>query len=138
MVEIIARGVLKRAGKVLLCQNVVNGYFYLPGGHVEFGESARGALAREFMEECGCRVRVKQLAAVSEGTFTLKRRVHHEVNLVFHVEQVGKAEIKSLEPKIAFAWLAKQQIRKADVRPASAKRFLLGNHRAVCFDSDVK
>ena len=53
--------------RVLLCRNVKHGYCYLPGGHVEFGESAAGALAREFLEESGLRVRVGNLALVSEG-----------------------------------------------------------------------
>ena len=46
-IELIARGVFVRGGAVLLCQNVKHGYYYLPGGHVEFGEAAAVALARE-------------------------------------------------------------------------------------------
>jgi ADP-ribose pyrophosphatase YjhB (NUDIX family) len=90
-IEVIARGCLVHGCHVLLCRNVKHGYCYLPGGHVEFGESAAQAVAREFVEESGLRVRVGELALVSEGAFATKKRWHHEVNLVFHVEQHGKA-----------------------------------------------
>ncbi|MBY0262673.1 MAG: NUDIX domain-containing protein, partial [Phycisphaerales bacterium] len=88
-IEFIARGVLIAGSRVLLCRNLKHDYLYLPGGHVEFGESAAAALAREFLEEAALPVRVGPLALVSEGTFATKRRGHHEVNLVFHVEQTG-------------------------------------------------
>src|SRR5437870_10907815 len=68
-IEVIARGVLIRGGKVLLCQNTKHRYCYLPGGHVEFSESATAALAREFLEETGARIGVGGLALVTEGVF---------------------------------------------------------------------
>lgn len=136
-IEIIARGSLICGSKVLLCQNLKHEYFYLPGGHVEFGESAAGALAREFLEECGLRVRVVNLALVAEGVFSTKKRHHHELNLVFHVEQGGASgaanvasnptshrPVRSLEPGIAFAWIELAAIPETDVRPLSAKAWL--------------
>src|SRR5262249_44925533 len=41
-IEVIARGVIRRGRFVLACRNVKKGYVYLPGGHVEFGETAAG------------------------------------------------------------------------------------------------
>ena len=55
-IELIARGLARRDNDVLLCLNLKGGYAYLPGGHVEFGESAREALEREFVEESGIQV----------------------------------------------------------------------------------
>ncbi len=55
-IEVIARGLCIRDGKVLLCRHIKQAYNYLPGGHVEFGESATDALAREMMEEAGVAV----------------------------------------------------------------------------------
>jgi 8-oxo-dGTP diphosphatase len=136
-VEIIARGCLLHGSSVLLCRNLKHGYAYLPGGHVEFGESAAGALAREFLEECGVRVRVGELALVSEGAFPTKKRWHHEVNLVFHVEHAtgwpdvksrGAAAahpiVKSREASIAFEWVELAAIPDMDLRPVSAKAWL--------------
>ena len=135
-IEIIARGCLIRGSKVLLCQNLKHGYFYLPGGHVEFCESAAAALAREVLEESGLRVRVTDLALVSEGAFATKKHHHHEFNLVFHVEHgggvgggwVGAADenppIRSREAGIAFAWIELAAIPETDVRPVTAKAWL--------------
>ena len=84
--EVVARGVLIADGHILLCRNVKHGYSYLPGGHVDPGESAAHALAREFMEEAALPIRVGGPLAVSENVFTQGGVRHHEVNLVFHVE----------------------------------------------------
>lgn len=128
-IEIIARGVLVARGRVLLCRSVRHDYLYLPGGHVEFSESAHSALRREFVEESGLDIRVGPLLLVSEGTFHTKKRSHHELNLVFHVERAGGKDqawgaIKSLEPEIAFDWVELAAIPDMDVRPLSVKAFL--------------
>lgn len=128
-IELIARGVLIAGSRVLLCRNLKHDYLYLPGGHVEFGESAAAALAREFLEEAALPVRVGALALVSEGTFATKRRGHHEVNLVFHVEQTGarraSADVKSQEAGLGLEWLDFGAIPESDIRPEAAKAFLL-------------
>ena len=46
-IETIARGVCVKDGKVLLCFPKDRSYAYLPGGHIEFGETGRVALVRE-------------------------------------------------------------------------------------------
>lgn len=126
--EFIARGALVRNGRVLLCQSVKNGYFYLPGGHVEFGESASAAAAREFREELGVRPSIGSLALVSEGAFQAKRR-HHEVNFVFHVDHPSpwpKAleKPRSKEKAIAFRWVELAAVQDLDIRPTAVKAWL--------------
>lgn len=131
-IEIIARGVLLRGTRVLLCQNIKHRYYYLPGGHVEPGESAAKAAEREFLEESGLTVRAGRLLLIDEAAFTTKKTAHHEINLVFHVEHTGpKAKsskphprIKSLESHIAFEWVELAAIPETDVRPLAAKAFL--------------
>jgi hypothetical protein len=43
----LARGILIKDDKVLLAQARGNANTFLPGGHIEFGESAKDALKRE-------------------------------------------------------------------------------------------
>lgn len=128
-IECIARGVLIAGSRVLLCRNLKHGYLYLPGGHVEFGESAAQALAREFLEEANLAVRVGSLALVSEGTFGTRKRMHHEINLVFHVEHDGARRrppvVESQEADLGFDWLDFAAIPETDIRPEAAKAFLL-------------
>ena len=47
-IEIIVRGVCLSRGHLLVCRNVSRGNVYLPGGHVEWGESSPSALRREW------------------------------------------------------------------------------------------
>lgn len=128
-IEFIARGVLIAGSSILLCKNLKHGYYYLPGGHVEFGESAAQALAREFLEEAAIDVTVGPLALISEGMFRTKHRRHHEVNLVFHVEHPPGRDpmsIQSQEPDhLGFEWLDFAALPEADLRPPAAKAFLL-------------
>ena len=133
-IEFIARGVFVRAGQVLLCQSIKHKYYYLPGGHVEFGESAAAAVAREILEELGVKARVGPLALVSEGSFIAKRQ-HHEVNFVFFVEPLAPWPTSLVNPKsregwIAFRWIDLAAVQDLDIRPLAVKAWIasgLGN-----------
>lgn len=139
-IEVIARGVFIRASRVLLCRNVRRGYYYLPGGHVEFGESAAEALEREWAEECGLHVKAGALCLVTEGSFSAKGIKHHELNLVFHVEHPGELprSIRSHEKSIAFEWIDLAAIVDTDVRPAAVKAWLVSSgHSRAEFVSEM-
>lgn len=125
-IEVIARGVLFHEEHVLLCRSVKNGYFYLPGGHVEFGESAESALRREFLEETGLNVTVRACVLLHEHIFRQGSRLRHEYNVVFHVEQdmPSPGKVKSLEPKIAFDWIRASDVHSVDLRPAEYAEWL--------------
>ena len=113
-------------GYVLLCQNRKRGYFYLPGGHVEFGESAAEAVARELMEEAGKRIKVGLCVWVDEHVFTQKRKRRHEVNMLFGAVLAGPAPVRSgeapapvpsRESAIAFNWVPVRKLGGLDLRP---------------------
>lgn len=135
-IEVLARGLLFHGERVLLCRNVKHGYRYLPGGHVEPGEAAATALAREFLEESGVAVRVGELVCVTEGGFIQKGRPRHEMNLVFHVElaadapTTAPAAFPSLEPGIAFDWVALSDIPGADLRPGAIRDWVISRVKA--------
>lgn len=139
LTELIARGIVVVRGSALLCQNRKHGYYYLPGGHVDPGESAAEALAREFLEETTLRVRVGRCIAATEEAFRQGGDCRREINMVFHVELPPGASspgtttpgrssppiVTSAEPKIAFAWLRSSELAAADLKPASHKRLVI-------------
>ncbi len=55
------------SGKVLLCDSHKwPGFYTVPGGHVELGETFEDALAREIQEEVGLKVKVEELLSVQQ------------------------------------------------------------------------
>ncbi len=131
-IELIARGALITESRVLLCRNIAGGYWYLPGGHVDFGESAEAAVRREFLEETGLEVVVGPPALAIEQAFEQGGRHHHELSVVFPVEHAGDlppTEIQSLEPEIAFDWVDLAAVLDLDLRPLPIRAWLASGGR---------
>lgn len=127
-IEVLGRALIVERGRVLLCRDVAKGYRYLPGGHVEVGEEASVAVARELDEEARARVRVGSLLAAAEVMFTQGGKRKHELNLVFHVEREGggdAGEVRSAEGYIAFDWIPADKLESADIRPGCLRRWLM-------------
>lgn len=108
-IETIARGVCLRDGHILLCKPAKGGRAYLPGGHIEFGETARQALVREVKEELGLDSAAGDFLAVTENAFDQGGERHCEINLLFRLDVPGlpppPGDLPAAEPWIAFAWV---------------------------------
>ncbi|MFO0831065.1 MAG: NUDIX domain-containing protein [Phycisphaerales bacterium] len=144
--ELISRAILLDRGHVLLCRNLKRGYYYLPGGHVEFSESAAAAAVRELVEETGLRIRIRRCVLVEEHSFTQrgkkKSRRRHELNVLF-TARFSRARrplqpVRSRENHIAFDWVPLTRLRSVRLRPAhhaaSIRRAARGDSATV-FDS---
>ena len=82
-IELIVRAVIVRGSRLLLAHSIGEAWYFLPGGHVEPGESAASALRRELDEELGVRdLHVGGVTAIIENRYADARGEHHEVNLV--------------------------------------------------------
>ena len=90
-IETIARGVCVRDGKLLLCRAKGGSSTYLPGGHIEFGETGRQALVREVKEELGVESSTGQFLGVVENSFLQHGKPHAEINLVYEL-RLGNGE----------------------------------------------
>lgn len=126
-VEVIARGIWVDRGRVLVCRSLGHGYCYLPGGHVEPGETAAAALCREMHEETGLDIRPTGPAACFELLFEQGGRAKHELTLVFHVEHAAPERVDSRESHITFEWIDLAAIVSEDLRPAAMKAWLMSN-----------
>lgn len=130
MIEVIARAIITddTKTKILFCAPKDASYFYLPGGHIEFGERAKAALIRELSEETGIDASEAEFrfVGVSENIFTQENIPRHEINIYFEIAGIfsGKEDIPSFEEEIAFRWLALRDIPNLRVLPEEIKRFI--------------
>ena len=123
-IELIVRAVITRGSQLLLAQPAGETWHFLPGGHVEPGESAAAALRRELDEELGVSdIRVGGVLAVVENRYTDDRGEHHELNLV-HGVAVSEAIGDSREAHLAFRWLELSELDTVEVRPSAVAELL--------------
>jgi len=128
-IETIVRGVCVVDGKVLLCKPKSGAYTYLPGGHIEFGETGREALVREIREEMGLAAEAGELLGVEECRFEQHGKPHAEINLIFRLTlEPGSAaaEPSALEDWIAFEWRDVTDLDNANLLPPEMKKYVRG------------
>jgi 8-oxo-dGTP diphosphatase len=126
-IEVLARGVYVKKGKLLVCHSAGAENTYLPGGHVEFEESASVSLAREIKEELGMKATVGRFLGAVEHTFIQRGERHCEINLVFEMKIKGldpSALPASKEGHIDFRWVALGGVANASLEPRVLARKL--------------
>ena len=103
------RALIKKDGKILLCQRIGTDYWYLPGGKSNPDETISRALTREIEEELGRKCRAGELVGVCEHLFWDKRRktAVNEINLVFAVDFSKQLpdKVVSKEKHLRFKWV---------------------------------
>ena len=117
-IETIARGVCISDGRLLLCKAKGGRTSYLPGGHIEFGETGREALVREMKEETGLAVSTGRFLGVVENSFMQHGKPHAEINLVYEMALAQPdAEVSAKEDWIDFLWCPLGELRAAALLP---------------------
>jgi 8-oxo-dGTP diphosphatase len=92
-IRIRAAGILVHDGKILLVRHEKNGksYWLVPGGGVDFGESAEEALVREYKEEVGLDVKVGKLVLVHDS---IPPNRHRQVLNLYFLVTTASFELK--------------------------------------------
>jgi len=106
-------------------------FYYLPGGHIEFNESAQEAVVREIYEETGFDSNIERFLGVFEHSWNFSGDevcCHtHEINLIFKVNLKavnGLISISQKEEHVALQWLPLRELDSIDFRPEPLKMLL--------------
>jgi 8-oxo-dGTP diphosphatase len=126
--EVIARAVVLRDGAVLLVQEIAQGYWFFPGGHVEAGETPEEALTRELREELDVSTIVREHLGDLVNRWVHEGLEHHELNHVF-ATTIDVADPVSQEPHLAAGWIRLDHLDDTDVRPRVLADLVLAHAR---------
>ena len=123
-IELIARAVILSRNKIILCRIKGKNRYFLPGGHVEFGEEIKASLKRELMEEAGMKVKLNKVIGVVENFYRENRKSHHEINIIFSGTTETR-KILSKEPHIEFEYMDIKYIKNENILPKQVKSLLI-------------
>ena len=118
-------GIAVHDGRLLVEYNTRHGYCFVPGGRVEYGESASEALARELHEELGEEVEVGRLLLVTDNFFGEDNQQTQEVALYFLVTFAQgsktpgrRGAFEGAEPGTMFRWIRVDDVEEASLFPS--------------------
>ena len=111
-IEVIARGVCAVDGKLLLCKAKGGKTTYLPGGHIEFGETGRQALVREIHEEMNASVAIERYLCTAEHDYEA-----FHLSMRCYVCSLGDSGFELLEHHAA-KWLSASHLDEVKWLPA--------------------
>ncbi len=99
--KIVTGSVVRHDGRILLCRRAIEprvGYWTLPAGFMEVGETAEQAAVREAREEANAAIVIDRLLAV----YTIPRIAQVQIMYLAHLDEgVFSAGPESLEVKLA-------------------------------------
>lgn len=141
-----ARGLLPTAfavvrnglDQILLVRRADDGYWELPGGRIEVGESASAAVVREVAEEAGVAIKVTGLAGVYSDpghvlAYPHGEGIYQQFAVCFHAIAPTRDTRSDQGETSAAAWFDPEQATQLVMHPAMRQRLtdaLAEPHRA--------
>lgn len=130
-------GICVQDGKVLLQKLTNDNAYAFPGGHVEFGETNEETLMREFKEEIGADIRVRELKWVAEAFFPWggSGKPCHQICLYYLVEIqnpeipregmfMATEHIEGRNFQLEYHWVLLENVEKLEVYPTNTPELL--------------
>ncbi len=114
---VVARALLGDAQRLVMCRNIRDQFYFLPGGTLEPGESVRHCLARELQEEMAFDATIGPFVGCIENHWQDERHAYQEFNIIFRVPApptLLNGPIASRLPHIAFEAIALQDLQHKD------------------------
>jgi 8-oxo-dGTP pyrophosphatase MutT (NUDIX family) len=135
-IHVQSRAVIVNQKHILLCKTtgLNQNFYFLPGGHIEHGESAKDAMIRELMEELGMEFKIQRFLGCLEYSFDPQVSQHakchtHEYNFVFEVSSEFlpscDQSLKQIEKHIELCWSPLMELDLIDLRPKPLKTLIL-------------
>jgi ADP-ribose pyrophosphatase YjhB (NUDIX family) len=119
-IEVISRVIITKGDQILLCKNKERGNYYLPGGHVEFGDTMVKTVYKELNEEMGLNednILDLKYVDILENIFGKNEITNHEIVLIFSASLTDGTEVKSTEPHIDFEWKNISELKDISFMP---------------------
>lgn len=127
-IQNIVRGICVKDGALLLAYHKKDNYYFLPGGHVEFGEALNAALEREFMEELNSPIKCHGLITVFEHSWDNKGKLQHEINYYFAVELSNPNDaLQSQVEYLSFEWISIDKLSEINFLPSAILSTIIDN-----------
>ncbi len=142
--DLTVSAVVEQDGKFLVVEERSSGIVVInqPGGHIEAGESPKQAVAREAMEEAGCRIEVSELLGVYLWIHPQSRQQF--LRIVYTANSLGQDTACKLDDGVYAAhWysIADLRHRQKDLRTPVVLRcvedYLQGNRQSDTFLADM-
>ena len=117
-------GIAVHNERLLVEHDVRHGFCFVPGGRVEYGENAVGALARELREELGEEATIGRLVLVADNLFEIDGDWFQEVALYFLIELAHGSDLlerdgtfEGGESGTVFQWIPLADLEQANLLP---------------------
>lgn len=120
--ELIVRGVCIRDGAILLAYVRDKEYFFLPGGHVEPGESILETLRREIDEELGVPATPQKVLSVFEHSWQRGEKTIYEINFLISFSLPNDVTLVSKVANLDFKWVQSAEFKTVPFLPKELKR----------------
>ena len=113
--------------QILLVRRADDGYWELPGGRVEVGESASSAVIREVAEETGVTIKVTGLAGVYSDpghvlAYPQGKGIYQQFAVCFHAFTSAHEAQPDQDETSAAAWFDPERATQLNMHPAMRQR----------------
>lgn len=118
--HLLGRAVIRFQGRILIAREKGSTFTFLPGGHVEIGESVPDCIRRELREEMGMNSLIENYLGAVEHQWCSHDTHHFEINHLFAATLEGITsfgDVESKEDHLEFFWVDPSELVLQNLKP---------------------